>query len=144
MEKKKISELIKELNIEVKELSSVLKEGGFPAKNSKSSVDQAELDYLLAYFTMKNSVESIESLLEAANEKKPEPVKEEKEAEKKPAPSKEKKEIKKEEKKQEPKKELNDDEELKRVIEAPIQRKVRHIDTRSSNIEEKKIDDEKI
>ncbi len=142
MEKKKISELIKELSINSKEISAILKEGGFPAKNSKSSLDNNELDYLFAFITAKNSVESIENLLEKASEKKAEPELKEKPAGKK-QPEKSSA-SKAESKKADMKKEVSDDEELKRVIEAPIQRKVRHVDTRSSNIEEKKIDDEKI
>ena len=87
MEKKKLSELLNELSVDSKELTGVLKKAGFPQKNSKSNLDEKELDYIFEYYTGLYTVESIESMLQEASERKAEPE-EKKAPEKKRCPRK--------------------------------------------------------
>ncbi len=160
MEKKKISELALDLGMDVKELIALLKEIGISGKSSKSKVEENELDYIFEALTSKIAVSSIEEIMNEEDTKKvheeekkikEEPkdekkVKKEASKEEKPAKSKEaKKEEPKKEKKTEVKKtQAEIDAEIKEVIEKPIEKKVRYVDTRTSNVDLDKFNDEKI
>jgi len=51
MEKKKVNELAAELNIDVKELASLLKETGIAGKSAKSKLEENELDIIFEAIT---------------------------------------------------------------------------------------------
>ena len=154
METKKVSELALDLGVEVKELVNTLKELGFAGKSTKSKLDNNELDLFFQLITNKVEVASIEEIMKEDAIKKEEPKKEEKAETKKTQKKQETKEVKntqpkKEEVKPQPKKKEQEkfefsEEELKKVIEKPIEKKVRYVDTRSSNVEISNIDDERI
>ncbi len=154
METKKVSELALDLGVEVKELVNTLKELGFAGKSTKSKLDNNELDLFFQLITNKVEVASIEEIMKEDAIKKEEPKKEEKAETKKTQNKQETKEVKntqpkKEEVKPQPKKKETEkfefsEEELKKVIEKPIEKKVRYVDTRSSNVEISNIDDERI
>ena len=164
METIKVNELAVHLGIESKELVNILKEMGFNGKNTKSKMEESELNIFFQEITKKHAVESIEDIMKEETIKKEEPKKSEEPKVKKVKKEEPKKaEDKKEEPKKEkaeapaPKKEVKpapkkkeaetfeyNEEELKKVIEKPIEKKVRYVDTRTSNVEISNIDDEKI
>ncbi len=129
--KKRIHEISKELNINSKEIVAFLNDYGVAQqKNHMSTLEGEELDLVMEHYTQKFQAESIEKVFEEIQAQA---------AEKKPA---KKKESKGEE---EPAKDAKIDEaELEKVIEAPIEKKVRYVDTRQTVVELDKMDDEKI
>ena len=152
MEIKKVSEIATDLNMEVKEFVSFLKEIGIAGKSSKSKLEENELDIIFEEITSKIAVASLEEIITEEDasrviEEKPakkESQKAEKTEKKNKEPAKEVK-AKKEEKAPEPKKtQAEIDEEIKQVIEKPIEKSVRYVDTRSSNVDLDKFNDEKI
>ena len=165
METKKVTELALDLSIDAKELLVILKEIGIAGKSAKSKLEQNELDAVFAELTKKIAVESIEKIITEEDTKKQiaEPKKEESKskkeqpADKKPAEKKvvkEKKEPAKPREKKETVKDFSEikksksnvdiDDEIQKVIEKPIEKKVRYVDTRSSNVDLDKFNDEKI
>ncbi len=129
--KKRIHEISKELNINSKEIVAFLNEYGVAQqKNHMSTLEGEELDLVMEHYTQKFQAESIEQVFEEiqaqAAAKKPEKKKETKGEE---APAKDTK---------------VDEAELEKVIEAPIEKKVRYVDTRQTVVELDKMDDEKI
>ena len=164
MLKRRLHELSKEFNIGSKEIIAYLNEIGVTQKTQKSTLEEKELDIVFSYYTEKYAVESIEAFVEKYNsteetvevapvkEEAPKAEKEEK-TEKAPkakgekkekAPAKEEKTIKTEKTKEVKKPVAVDEEELKKVMNAPIEKKVRYVDTRTSNVDLDKMDDEKI
>ena len=152
METIKVNDLAAALSMDSKELANELKELGFAGKSTKSKLEEKELDIFFQEITKKNAVNSIEELISQQTIKKETAPKKEKKAEAK------KPEAKKEEKPQAPKKPQDppfkkkkekevfeyNEEEVKKAIEKPIEKKVRYVDTRTSTVEEKTIDDERI
>ncbi len=125
--KKRIHELSKELDINSKEIVAFLNAHGVsPQKNHMSTLNDADLDLVMEHYTQKFQAESIEQVFEELKTK---------EAAKKP-----------EKKKEEAAKEITkeDEAELKKMMEAPIEKKVRYVDTRQTVVELDKMDDEKI
>lgn len=125
--KKRIHELSKELNVNSKEIVAFLNEYGVAQqKNHMSTLEGEELDLVMEHYTQKFQAESIEAVLEEVKAR---------EAEKKPEKKKEEKAVKITK---------ADEEELEKVIEAPIEKKVRYVDTRQTVVDLDKMDDEKI
>ena len=122
MKKKKISELAKEFNLPNKQIMEMIKNLGIEGKNSaSSSLDEKELDFVLDAIIFSHQVEDF-SMYAVEKKAEAKPEKAEKAAE--------------EEKKNE--------QEIIEVIEKPIEKKVRHIDTRQNTIDESRLDDSKI
>ncbi len=122
MKKKKISELAKEFNLPNKQVMEMIKNLGIEGKSSaSSSLDEKELDLVLDAIIFSHQVEDFSMY---AVEKK---------AEDKP---------KKDEKANE--EEQKNEQDIIEVIEKPIEKKVRHIDTRQNTIDESRLDDSKI
>ena len=159
MEKKKVNELATDLNMDVKDLVALIKEIGIAGKSAKSKLEENELDVIFEAVTTKIAVASIEEIMKEddakkAAEKKPEAKEkkaEKKSSEKASEPAKKaadkpkKAEMPAAQEKKEPKKSQAEmDKELNEVIEKPIEKKVRYVDTRSSNVDLDKFNDEKI
>ncbi len=122
MKKKKISELAKEFNLPNKQIMEMIKNLGIEGKNSaSSSLDEKELDLVLDAIIFSHQVEDFSMY---AIEKKVETK-----------PQKDEKAIEDEKK---------NEQEIIEVIEKPIEKKVRHIDTRQNTIDESRLDDTKI
>ena len=62
METIKVNELAIQLGIESKELVNILKDLGFSGKNTKSKLEESELNIFFQEITKKNAVESIEGI----------------------------------------------------------------------------------
>ncbi|MBO5409378.1 MAG: translation initiation factor IF-2 [Clostridia bacterium] len=122
MKKKKISELAKEFNLQNKHVMEMIKNLGIEGKSSaSSSLDEKELDLVLDAIMFTHQVEDF-SMYAVEKKVEDKPKKDEKSVE--------------EEKKNE--------QEIIEVIEKPIEKKVRHIDTRQNTIDESRLDDTKI
>ncbi len=122
MKKKKISELAKEFNLPNKQIMEMIKNLGIEGKNSaSSSLDEKELDLVLDAIIFSHQVEdfsmyAIEKKVEAKPQKDEKSIEEEK----------------------------KNEQDIIEVIEKPIEKKVRHIDTRQNTIDESRLDDTKI
>ncbi len=122
MKKKKISELAKEFNLQNKQIMEMIKNLGIEGKSSaSSSLDEKELDLVLDAIMFSFQVEDF-SMYAAPKKEETKPEKDEKTEEK----------AKQEEK------------EIIEVIEKPIEKKVRYVDTRQNTIDESRLDDTKI
>ena len=122
MKKKKISELAKEFNLQNKQVMEMIKNLGIEGKSSaSSSLDEKELDLVLDAIMFTHQVEDFSMY---AVEKKAEDK-----------PNKDEKSVDEEKK---------NEQEIIEVIEKPIEKKVRHIDTRQNTIDESRLDDTKI
>ena len=80
---KKVNELAQELNLDIKKFTAFLKDIGLSVKNSKSKLEEEELDVVFSELTEKYAVSSMEEMLKEAGKTKEE-VKEKKEPAKKP------------------------------------------------------------
>jgi len=122
LKKKKISELAKEFNLPNKQVMEMIKNLGIEGKNSaSSSLDEKELDQVLDAIMFSHQVEdfsmyAIEKKAEAKSKKDEKSIEEEQ----------------------------KNEQEIIEVIEKPIEKKVRHIDTRQNTIDESRLDDTKI
>ena len=122
MKKKKISELAKEFNLQNKQIMEMVKNLGIEGKSSASSaLDEKELDMVLDAVMFSFQVEDFS--MYAAPKK--EETKPEKQAESK-------------------EKEKQEEQDIIEVIEKPIEKKVRYVDTRQNTIDESRLDDTKI
>ncbi len=122
MKKKKISELAKEFNLQNKQIMEMIKNLGIEGKSSaSSSLDEKELDLVLDAIMFSFQVEDF-SMYAAPKKEETKPEKDEKTEAK----------AKQEEK------------EIIEVIEKPIEKKVRYVDTRQNTIDESRLDDTKI
>ena len=120
--KKKISELAKEFDISSKDIVTITKEIGVEQKSTASSLSEVELNLVLDAIIFKNQVEDFSMYV-----KKEPPIEETKEDIK----------LKNE-------KEKEDAKAVQAVIEKPIEKKVRYVDTRQNTIDQSRLDDSKI
>ncbi len=122
MKKKKISELAKEFNLQNKQVMEMIKNLGIEGKSSASSaLDEKELDMVLDAVMFSFQVEDF-SMYAAPKKEETKP--------KKQADSKEA--------------EKQEEQDIIEVIEKPIEKKVRYVDTRQNTIDESRLDDTKI
>ena len=122
MKKKKISELAKEFNLQNKQVMEMIKNLGIEGKSSaSSSLDEKELDMVLDAIMFSNQVEDFSMY---AVVKKEEP--------------------KGKDAKKDPEKEKQEEQDIIEVLEKPIEKKVRYVDTRQNTIDESRLDDTKI
>ncbi len=122
MKKKKISELAKEFNLQNKQIMEIIKNLGIEGKSSASSaLDEKELDMVLDAVMFSFQVEDF-SMYAAPKKEETKPEKQ--------AQSKEK--------------EKQEEQDIIEVIEKPIEKKVRYVDTRQNTIDESRLDDTKI
>ena len=122
MKKKKISELAKEFNLQNKQVMEMIKNLGIEGKSSASSaLDEKELDMVLDAVMFSFQVEDF-SMYAAPKKEETKPKKQvdSKEAEK------------------------QEEQDIIEVIEKPIEKKVRYVDTRQNTIDESRLDDTKI
>lgn len=122
MKKKKISELAKEFNLQNKQVMEMIKNLGIEGKSSaSSSLDEKELDLVLDAIMFSFQVEDF-SMYAAPKKEETKPEADEKKAEKA----------------------KQEEQEIIDVIEKPIEKKVRYVDTRQNSIDESRLDDTKI
>ena len=113
--KVKIHEVAKSLDLKSSEIVDILKEFGGRARTYNSSLEENELDILFDFLTQRHQVEEFDFILEKLMNQEPEPI-DEKTVE-----------------------EVNLEE-----LNAPIVKKSRYVDTRTSSVDLEKFDTEKI
>ena len=140
--KKKITEIAKDFELKSKDVLEYAKEAGMDLKNTTSSIEEEQINILLDVIMQKNEVEDFSMYV----------VKKEVETKKEEAPKKEEASSQKEEKKAPVKKAIKEAEPetkkeektLDEVINEPIGKKVRYVDTRQNVIDQSHLDDTKI
>jgi len=139
--KYRVHEVSKDLGLQNKDISEVLKKYATEPKNHMTALTDEELDIVFDYFTQKNALSSLAEFFAAAAAAEQEKKKKEEEAEaaEKKAKAKEKaSKAKGSEKEQEDEKEVHYE---KTLIPEKKEDRVRYVDTRTSNVDLSKFDD---